>query len=92
MGGASTSQSAVLGNETAPTSPAFDLHSWQGLTYVLKKGKDTLTEPGAYAEFRNLVLEYAQNGGDAEIRRKIDAIVASFSSENVRSESVAPKV
>lgn len=46
----------------------------------MKRGKDSLKDPHAYAEFRNLVLEYAQRGGDAEARKKIDAIVATFGS------------
>jgi hypothetical protein len=80
MGGGSTSHSAVLSDKKAGTSPAFDLHSWQGLTQVLKLGKESLKDPHAYAEFRNLVLEYAQQGGDAEIRKKIDATIATFGS------------
>lgn len=74
----STLHSAVLGGGTEKRTPAFDLRSWQGLTLVLKAGKESLREPGAYAEFRDLVLQYAQQGGDAEIKRKIDAIIANF--------------
>jgi hypothetical protein len=58
----------------------FDLKSWKGLTHVLKAGKESLKDPHAYAEFRDVVLQYAQRGGDAELRKKIDAVIASFSS------------
>lgn len=79
MGGGSTSQSAVLSNRTDERSNAFDLQSWQGLTEVLRVGKDCLRKPGSYAEFRNLVLGYAHSGGDQAMRKQIDAIVATFS-------------
>lgn len=75
----STSDSAVLSDKKAPSPSAFDLHSWQGLTQVLKVGKESLHNPDAYSEFRNLVLQYAQRGGDIELRKKIDAVVATFS-------------
>jgi hypothetical protein len=96
MGGNSTSHAVSRGKQHAG-SPAFDLHSWQGLTAVLKLGKESLKEVGQYAEFRNLVLSYAQNGGDATLRKQIDAIVATFrtSGESVSVspvESVAPSV
>lgn len=78
MGGQSTSESAVL-NSGGQKDRSFDLRSWQGLTHVLKAGKDSLKDPQAYAEFRNLVLEYAQKGGDESLRKQIDAIVATFS-------------
>ncbi len=74
----STLHSAVLRGGTEKRAPAFDLRSWQGLTLVLKAGKESLREPGAYAEFRDLVLQYAQQGGDAEIKKKIDAIIVHF--------------
>lgn len=74
----STLHSAVLRGGTEKKVPAFDLRSWQGLTLVLKAGKESLREPGAYAEFRDLVLQYAQQGGDVEIKKKIDAIIVNF--------------
>lgn len=77
MGGKSTSHSAVLGSKKQDAS-AFNLHSWQGLTEVLRRGKESLRDQTAYAEFRNLVLQYAQQGGDAELRKKIDAIIETF--------------
>ena len=81
MGGSSTSHSAVLGSQKAKTSPAFDVHSWQGLTELLRVGKESLRDSAEYAEFRNLVLEYAQKGGDLELRKKIDTIITRFSKD-----------
>lgn len=78
MGGISTSHSAVLTGQKATASSSFDLRSWQGLTEILRVGKESLKDPVSYAEFRNLVLEYAQKGGDAELRKKIDVLVATF--------------
>ncbi|QQR65096.1 hypothetical protein IPH92_00750 [Candidatus Kaiserbacteria bacterium] len=77
MGGNSTLQSAVL-SDNGGTQKKFDLKSWQGLTELLKAGKNAL-KPEVYAEFRNLVLEYAQHGGDAEYKKRIDDVVATFS-------------
>lgn len=65
-------------SSTPSTAEAsFDFKSWQGLTEVLKVGKGTLS-PSAYGEFRNLVLQYAQQGGDAMSKKRIDEIVAGF--------------
>lgn len=87
MGGKSTLHSAVLKDDATSVSSSFDLRSWQGLTQVLKVAKDALKESGDYAEFRNLVLQYAQQGGDIEIKKKIDAIIATFGTE----QSSTPK-
>ena len=97
MGGKSTSNSAVLNSSGKPHGAAFDLRSWQGLTYVLKAGKDSIKDQSAYAEFRNLVLEYAQKGGDEELRKKIEAITRTFISQKEvhvtqRDEKPAPAV
>lgn len=89
MGGSSTSHSAVLGSQKAKSSSAFDMHSWQGLTELLRVGKELLPDSAEYAEFRNLVLEYAQKGGDLELRKKIDAIVIRFSKDTSHTESYA---
>ncbi len=78
MGGKSTLHSAVLRHGGPHENSSFDLRSWQGLTYVLRAGKEALKEKGAYAEFRNLVLQYAQNGGDADTKKQIDAIIKTF--------------
>lgn len=77
MSGNSSVHNSVVPQNMAQ-KPSFDLKSWQGLTEVLKKGKDTL-KPEAYAEFRNLVLQYAQHGGDIEYKKRIDAVIATFS-------------
>lgn len=99
MGGKSTSHSAVLGSNTKGDISAFDLRSWQGLTEILRKGKESLKDQYAYAEFRNLVLEYAQKGGDEEVRKKIDALVQSFTSpvnntepQHIQKENVLPNI
>ncbi len=78
MGGKSTSHGAVLSSQQGPASASYDLHSWQGLTEILKRGKDALDDPSVYAEFRNLVLAYAKEGGDPELRKRIDTLVATF--------------
>lgn len=91
MGGKSTSQGAVLSGKKASQSSDFDLHSWQGLTKVLKKGKESLADPAAYAEFRNLVLEYAQQGGDVEIKKQIDSVIKTFKSNTPQNTPVTQK-
>jgi hypothetical protein len=91
MGGKSTLHSAVLSQQkTKQDSSAFNLRSWQGLTEVLKVGKESLKDAQAYADFRNLVLEYAQKGGDVELRRKIDATIASFSKKQEQPTAYIP--
>lgn len=78
MGGKSTSRSALLSKQKSQTEDtAFDLRSWQGLTEVLRHGKEVIKDTQEYASFRNIVLEYAQKGGDVEIRKKIDTILTS---------------
>jgi len=62
------------------TRSPFDLRSWQGLTAVLKAARESNLSPQEYAEFRNLVLEYAQKGGDVEIKKQIDGVIQNFSS------------
>ncbi len=88
MGGKSTSDSAVLDDKRPEGSSSFDLRSWQGLTEVLRAGKDALSA-NDYAEFRNLILGYAQQGGDVEIRAHIDKIIATFGT--ARSDVVPEK-
>src|SRR3989344_5398921 len=78
MGGNSTSHSAVLSDKKTQSSGAFDLQSWQGLTALLKTGKEALQDPSEYASFRNLVLQYAQHGGDIELKQQILDTVRSF--------------
>ncbi|MFZ2252795.1 MAG: hypothetical protein WAW13_01315 [Minisyncoccia bacterium] len=78
MGGNSTSHGAVLSDKKTQQSGAFDLQSWQGLTALLKTGKEALHDPVEYAAFRNLVLQYAQHGGDIELKQKILDAVKNF--------------
>ncbi len=78
MGGNSTLQSAVLGDTKVQSPSAFDLQSWQGLTHILNVARTEINDPQAYADFRNLVLEYAQKGGDHDIRKQVDAIIKTF--------------
>jgi hypothetical protein len=85
MGGKSTSQGALLDDKAKSPVSSFDLHSWQGLTEVLRVGKETLKNPTVYAEFRNLVLEYAQKGGDIELRKKIDVLLSHAVKNTVQS-------
>lgn len=75
MRGKSTLQDADVSGKIGVDR--FDLKSWQGLTEVLKAGKESL-KPDAYAEFRNLVLQYAQHGGDAEFKKRIDDVIETF--------------
>lgn len=77
----STLQDAEVKGGTGTPSSAFDLHSWQGLTAVLKAGRDAGLNAQEYAVFRDLVLEYAQKRGDAELKTKIDLIVNNFSKQ-----------
>ncbi len=76
MGGKSTSQGAVSGSGAARHS--YDLLSWQGVAEMLKDGREHITDPLAYAEFRDLVLAYSRSGGDKELKTKLDGIVATF--------------
>jgi len=57
----------------------FDVRSWQGLTQLLKAGKESGMDADAYAEFRDIVLSYAQSGGtDMQLREKIESMATSF--------------
>lgn len=82
---------AVLSGEKKNTAASPDLRSWQGLTDVLKRARAAGLSDTAYGEFRDLVLSYAQGGGDAELRKKIDAIVATFGTEKATPAQAAPK-
>jgi hypothetical protein len=84
-----TSQRTVLSDGKAKdTQESFDLQSWQGLTKILQVARDALTTE-EYAEFRDVVLQYAQSKGDAELKKKIDAIIRSFhhNADTKKSES-----
>lgn len=86
MRGKSTSQHALSRDQQKPEIPSFDLNSWQGLTAVLKAGKEVMPEAQVYAAFRNLILSYTQKGGDVEVRKQIDAVLAALDNpEKVRT-------
>ncbi len=87
MSGNSTLSDSVSPN--VGTQVTYDLKSWQGLTEVLKDGKNAL-RPDVYAEFRNLILQYAQHGGDVEYKKRVDGIIATFASGITETES-SPK-
>jgi len=87
MGGNSTSQSALLRDESK-TRPVYDLRSWQGLTDVLRAAKQNLT-PEKHAAFRDLVLRYAQQGGDAALKSEIDAVIAVLHTPHTASLGAA---
>ncbi len=86
MGGSSTSQSAVLDSKSGQKKTSYDLRSWQGLTEVLKDAKESLRGPEAYAEFRNIVLAYAKEGGDPTLKERIDAVIATFKNPTAQTE------
>lgn len=91
MGGVSTSHSA-LSRDGRKSSSAYDLRSWQGLTTVLRVAKEKLP-PAEHAAFRDLVLQYAQRGGDVEYRKQIDAVLAKLDAPAPKEESKPePKV
>ncbi len=58
------------------TQRTFDLHSWKGLTEVLQIARNSRLSRADYAHFRDLVLSYAQEGGDQEKRVQIEKILA----------------
>jgi len=90
MGGKSTlNNGAILSNGNKAHESSFDLKSWQGLTEVLRVAKGALKDPHDYADFRNLVLEYAQKGGDEEVHKKIRTIIRSFT--HTESENIPKK-
>ncbi len=86
MAGKSTSQDVDLDMEDTNVSGVYNLQNWQGLTEVLKAAKEALTDTSEYASFRNLVLQYAQQGGDIEIKKKIIAQIATFSKPGEEKE------
>lgn len=79
MAGKSTLKDVGLDMQDTNTSDVYNLQNWQGLTDVLKVAKEALTDTSEYAAFRNLVLQYAQQGGDIEIKKKILAQIEQFS-------------
>lgn len=86
----STSQRGSLVSD-ASQSRMPDLRSWQGLTEVLKLARDSGLSRAEYAEFRDLVLQYAQQGGDAELRKKIDFVVRGlYAQQEAQKVAIQP--
>jgi len=74
-----TSQNDVGAPVAKKATSRFDVRSWQGLTKLLKAGKESGMSPEAYAEFRDLVLSYAGGGGtDKDLESKITSLTTSF--------------
>ena len=63
---------------TGSNTRTFDMNSWEGLTELLVAGRQASLEQETYQELRDLVLRYAQSGGDRKIKEKIDKIVSAF--------------
>ncbi len=70
--------------DSAPDA-GYDLRSWQGLTGVLKRARESGLDEDVYAEFRDMVLSYAQSGGDPTLREKIDTLMKGFTSEETKT-------
>ncbi len=68
---------ALSKNDQAVPRP-LNLRSWQGLTEVLQRGREAGLSDTAYAEFRDLVLQYAQRGGDPALLKEIEATIKRF--------------
>ena len=77
-----TSSGSVLSDTQGKSDEQkhFDLRSWQGLTEVLQAARSAGLSDQAYAGFRDAVLEYAQSGGNRDLKQKIDATIATFGS------------
>lgn len=78
MAGNSSSSTVDLRDRNTNETDTYNLQNWQGLTAVLKMGKDALPDAGEYGAFRNLVLQYAQRGGDVELKKKIVEAISRF--------------
>lgn len=80
-----TTRTDAVQSVATQATQMFDVRSWQGLTQLLKAGKESGMDTDAYADFRDLVLSYAQSGGtDTALREKIESMATSF---NVMSAS-----
>ena len=74
-----TSRSGSVGDAVKNASGNFDVRSWQGLTSILKAGRESGMDAEAYADFRDTVLRYAQSGGtDPTLRKKIEAVMQTL--------------
>ncbi len=74
----SSSNGVNILNSKNDTQKPFDMRSWQGLTGVLKAAKDAGLTESEYSTFRDLVLSYAQSGGDVALKTKIDILLLIY--------------
>lgn len=79
-----TSKDAALSVSGKQNSVAFDVRSWQGLTELLKAGRDAGMNDDAYADFRDIVLRYAQSGGtDKTLQTSLERIIPTLTKKPV---------
>jgi hypothetical protein len=94
--GRSTSQGAAGGGDSATPLSRPNLTSWQGLTSILQEARNAELTPEVYAEFRNIVLEFAQKRGDKKLEAQILATIETFAKPSTLPQVVvqkdAPKV
>lgn len=90
-----SSQSGVSSVVVQKTMHGFDLHSWQGLTSVLKAAREARLPDGAYNALRDAVLRYAQSGGGEEERSVLEKHLAVLSKGKTKiahiESTVTPK-
>ena len=74
----SVSRGAVLSGAQGGRAQPFDVRSWQGLTELLQAARDIGLSDENYSELRDIVLQYAQSGGDETLRKQVDEAIAKF--------------
>lgn len=74
----STFHSTRSSSANSRRSGAFDLNSWQGLTELLMAARESGMDTEQYNHFRDIVLRYAQSGGDTELRAQIESTMRSL--------------
>jgi hypothetical protein len=74
------------------TQRTFDLHSWKGLTEVLQIARNSRLSRADYAHFRDLVLSYAQEGGDQGKKIHIEKILSTLETlpDPKNAEAIVP--
>jgi hypothetical protein len=68
------------------------VRSWKGLTEILKVVRESDMDARAYSEFRDLVLQYAQSGGEAALREKINDVISALPQEKQTQIANAEKM
>lgn len=76
----SASRSTALSGTKQKTQKPFDVRSWQGLTEILQTARSAGFSDSEYAKLRDTILQYAQSGGNEELRKEIDAAVSQLQS------------